>query len=72
MKVYHSVDAQKLGRSHVSVSLVYVALQPMISLVMLCLIPDIVWAHYWVYLFALITLLTLAYVLFFEEVFSFA
>ena len=62
----YQLMANELGMSHVTVSLVYLALQLVISLVMVYLIPDVAWAH-WLYLFAVIALLALAYVLFMKK-----
>lgn len=58
--------ANELGMSHVTVSLIYMALQLAISLVMVYLIPDTVWAH-WIYLFVVLVVLVAAYVLFMKK-----
>ena len=58
--------ANELGMSHVTVSLIYMALQLAISLVMVYLIPDTPLAH-WIYLVAVGLLLALAYVLFMKK-----
>ena len=58
--------ANELGMSHVTVSLIYMALQLAISLVMVYLIPDTPMAH-WIYLAAVGVLLVLAYVVFMKK-----
>ena len=62
----YQLMANELGISHVYVSLLYMALQLVISLVMIYLIPDTA-AWHWCYLFAVIVLLALAYVLFMKR-----
>ena len=58
--------ANELGMSHVVVSLVYMGIQFVISLVMVYLIPNTVMAH-WFYLVAIGALLVCAYVLFMKK-----
>ena len=62
----YQLMANELGISHVYVSLLYMALQLVISLVMIYLIPDTA-AWHWCYLFAVILLLALAYILFMRK-----
>ena len=58
--------ANELGMSHVVVSLFYMGLQLVISLVMVYLIPNTVLAH-WIYLVVVLVLLMAAYVLFMKK-----
>ena len=58
--------ANELGLSHVCVSLLYMALQLVISLVMVYLIPDTVLWH-WCYLVVVMIVLALAYLLFMKK-----
>ena len=62
----YQLMANELGISHVYVSLLYMALQLVLSLVMIYLIPDTA-AWHWCYLFAVILLLALAYILFMRK-----
>lgn len=62
----YQLMANELGMSHVTVSLVYMAMQLVISLVMVCLIPDTPLAH-WIYLIVVGLLLVGAYVLFMKK-----
>ncbi len=62
----YQLMANELGMSHVIVSLIYLALQLVISLVMVCLIPDTPLAH-WIYLIVVGLLLVGAYVLFMKK-----
>ena len=62
----YQIMANELGMSHVTVSLIYMALQLAISLVMVYLIPDTSMAH-WIYLLAVGVLLMLAYVVFMKK-----
>ncbi len=62
----YQIMANELGMSHVVVSLIYMALQLAISLVMVYLIPDKPLWH-WVYLVAVAALLVLAYVVFMKK-----
>ena len=55
--------ANELKMSHVTVSLIYMALQLMVSLGMIYLVPDTVVAH-WLYLVGSLAVLAVAYVLF--------
>ena len=59
----YQLMANELGMSHVKVSLIYMALQLVISLVMVYLVPDTVLWH-WIYLMIIGGLLVIAYVLF--------
>ncbi len=58
--------ANELNMGHVTVSLIYMGLQLVISLVMVYLIPNTVLAH-WVYLIGIGLLLALAYLLFMKK-----
>ena len=58
--------ANELGMSHVLVSLIYMGLQLVISLVMIYLIPNTIIAH-WVYAGVVMLLLIVAYVLFMKK-----
>lgn len=58
--------ANELGWSHVTVSLLYMALQLVVSLGFVYLCPDTVLAH-WVYLIVAILALAVAYVLFMKK-----
>ncbi len=62
----YQLMANELGMSHVVVSLIYFALQLVISLVMVYLIPDTVLAH-WLYLIAVGIVLAGAYILFMKK-----
>lgn len=62
----YQIMANELGMSHVVVSLVYMGIQFVISLVMVYLIPNTVMAH-WFYLVAIGALLVCAYVLFMKK-----
>jgi len=62
----YQLMANELGMSHVVVSLIYMAMQLCISLVMVYLIPNTVLAH-WIYLVAVIVVLAVAYVLFMKK-----
>ncbi len=62
----YQIMANELGMSHVAVSLLYMAIQLVISLVMVFLIPDTVVTH-WFYLIAVIMILVIAYVLFMKK-----
>ncbi len=62
----YQLMANELGMSHVVVSLIYMAIQLVISLVMVYLIPNTVVAH-WIYLIAVIIVLAGAYVLFMKK-----
>ena len=62
----YQLMANELGMSHVVVSLLYMALQLVISLVMVYLIPNTVLAH-WIYLFAVALVLAGAYLLFMKK-----
>ena len=58
--------ANELGWSHVAVSLLYMGLQLVISLVMVYLIPNTLVAH-WIYLAGVIVVLCLGYVVFMKK-----
>lgn len=62
----YQLMANELGMSHVTVSLIYMALQLVISLVMIYLVPNTVLSH-WIYLVAVAVLLIAAYVLFMKK-----
>lgn len=62
----YQLMANELGMSHVTVSLIYMALQLVISLVMVYLIPSSVLAH-WIYLACVLVVLVCAYVLFMKK-----
>jgi len=62
----YQLVANELGMSHVTVSLIYMVLQLVISLVMIYLVPNTVLAH-WVYLIVVAVLLIAAYVLFMKK-----
>ncbi len=55
--------ANELGMSHIIVSLLYIGLQLVMSLVFIYVIPDTVVAH-WIYLVAVLIVLAVAYVVF--------
>ena len=62
----YQIMANELKMSHVTVSLIYMAIQMVISLVMVYLIPNTMVAH-WVYLLAVTVVLVGAYVLFMKK-----
>ena len=62
----YQLMANELGMSHVAVSLIYMVLQLVISLVMIYLVPNTVLAH-WIYLIVVALLLIAAYVLFMKK-----
>lgn len=62
----YQIMANELGMSHVFVSLIYMAIQLVISLVMVYLIPNTVVAH-WVYLIVVIAILAGGYLLFMKK-----
>lgn len=62
----YQLMANELGMSHVTVSLLYMVLQLIISLGFIYLCPDTVLAH-WVYLVAVAAVLVMAYVLFMKK-----
>ena len=62
----YQLMANELGMNHVVVSLIYLAIQLLISLVMIYLVPETVSAH-WIYLVGVIVVLTIAYVLFMKK-----
>ena len=62
----YQLMANELEMSHVTVSLIYMALQLAISLVMVYLVPNTVLVH-WIYLLVLLVLLVGAYVLFMKK-----
>ena len=63
----YQLMANELGIGHVSVSLIYMVLQFIISIVMVCIIPSSVFAH-WLYLVAVILLLSLVYEEYLESI----
>lgn len=62
----YQIMANELGMSHVAVSLIYMTLQLAISLVLVFIIPNTPAAH-WIYLTAVLILLSIAYVLFMKK-----
>ena len=62
----YQIMANELGMSHVVVSLIYMGIQLVISLVMVYLIPNTVVVH-WIYLFVVIAVLAVAYVVFMKK-----
>ena len=62
----YQLMANELGMSHVTVSLIYLAIQLVISLIMIFLIPNTVVAH-WIYLICVGIILVGAYVLFMKK-----
>lgn len=62
----YQIMANELGMSHVVVSLIYMGLQLVISLVMVYLVPNTMLAH-WIYLVAVALVLAGAYVLFIKK-----
>ena len=62
----YQIMANELGMSHVVVTLIYMAIQLVISLVMVYLIPNTVVAH-WIYLVAVGVVLVMGYVLFMKK-----
>lgn len=62
----YQLMANELGMSHVTVSLIYMALQLVFSLVMVYLIPDTPLAH-WIYLVVVGIVLAGAYILFMKK-----
>ena len=65
-KHVYQLMANELGMSHVTVSLIYMTMQLVISLVMVYLIPSTVLAH-WIYLICVLMVLVCAYVLFMKK-----
>ncbi len=59
----YQLMANELGMSHIVVSLLYMVLQLIISLVFIYIIPDTIVAH-WVYLIAVLSILSVGYLLF--------
>lgn len=62
----YQIMANELKIGHVKVSLLYMFIQAVISLVFIYAIPDTVLAH-WIYLAAVVIILALAYVLFMKR-----
>jgi len=62
----YQIMANELKMGHVTVSLIYMAMQLVISLVMVYLIPDSALAH-WIYVVAMAIVLALAYLLFMKK-----
>ena len=62
----YQIMANELGMSHVVVSLIYMGLQLAISLVMICLIPNTIVAH-WIYLVSAAAVFAIAYILFMKK-----
>lgn len=66
----YQLMANELKISHVTVSLIYMAIQLVISLVMVYLVPDTLTAH-WIYLFVVSVLLIGGYLLFMKKYYHF-
>jgi UDP-N-acetylmuramyl pentapeptide phosphotransferase/UDP-N-acetylglucosamine-1-phosphate transferase len=62
----YQIMANELKMGHVTVSFIYMAMQLVISLVMVYLIPDTALAH-WIYVVAMAIVLALAYLLFMKK-----
>ena len=62
----YQIMANELGMNHVKVSLIYMAIQFVISLVMVYMIPNTILAH-WIYLIVVGIILMGAYVLFMKK-----
>lgn len=62
----YQIMANELKIGHVKVSLLYMAVQFVISSVFIYIVPDTVAAH-WIYLFAVVLVLVLAYVVFMKK-----
>ena len=62
----YQLMANELKIGHVKVSLLYMGLQSVISLVFVFLVPDTVWAH-WIYLVCTLSVLAVAYVAFMKK-----
>ena len=62
----YQLMANELGMGHVTVSLIYMAMQLVISLVLVYLIPNTALAH-WIYLVVVALVLVLGYVLFMKK-----
>ncbi len=62
----YQIMANELKMSHITVSLLYMGLQTLISLAFIYLIPNTVLAH-WIYLAGILVFLALAYVLFMKK-----
>ena len=62
----YQLMANELGISHVVVSLIYMVIQLVISLVMVYCIPNTLLAH-WIYLIGMLLVLALAYVAFMKK-----
>lgn len=65
--VFH-IMANEVGLSHVTVSLIYAALQLAITMVMIYLIPNNITEH-WIYIICVLILLCYAYILFMRKFF---
>ena len=62
----YQLMANELGMSHVTVSLLYMAIQLVVSLGFIYLCPNTLLAH-WIYLISAAVVLALAYVLFMKK-----
>jgi len=62
----YQIMANELGMSHVVVSLIYMAIQLVISLVMVFVIPNTIVAH-WIYLIVVGVVLVITYVVFMKK-----
>ena len=65
-KHVYQIMANELGMSHVVVSLIYMGIQLVISMVMVYLIPNTVGAH-WIYLIIVGAVLVVAYIVFMRK-----
>lgn len=59
----YQLMANELKMSHVKVSLIYMAMQLVVSLGMIYLVPDTMLAH-WIYLIGMLTILAIGYIFF--------
>ncbi len=62
----YQIMANELGMSHITVSLLYMGLQLLISLVFIYVVPNTVLAH-WIYFVSVILLLSLGYLFFMKK-----
>ena len=62
----YQLMANELGMNHVTVSLIYMAIQLVISLIMVFLVPNTIVAH-WIYLIAVTMVLAVAYLVFMKK-----
>lgn len=62
----YQIMANELGMSHIVVSLLYMVLQLVISLVFLYIIPNTIIVH-WIYFSGILTILSVSYILFMKK-----